>query len=90
MRKNFDSIITYVDYGHIRYNIKTLMKKRNLSKSQMVKRTGLHHQVIERYTNDDITRFDRDILAKICYILDCKLEDIMTYIPPTENDKKDL
>lgn len=56
----------------------------------MVKRTGLHHQVIERYTNDDITRFDRDILAKICYILDCKLEDIMTYIPPTENDKKDL
>ena len=84
MRKNNESIITYKDYGHIRYNIKTIMRKKNLSKNMLAKKTGLHHQVIDRYTEDNITRFDRDVLAKICYILDCKLEDIITYIPPEE------
>ena len=81
MNKN-DSIITYIDYGSIKYDIKPIMKKRNLSKNQIVKKTGLHHQVIERYINDSVTRFDREVLAKLCYVLDCKLEDIITYVKP--------
>lgn len=80
--KSYNSIITYIDYGYILYDIKSVMKKRNLTKNQIVKKTGLHHQVIERYMSDSVTRFDRDVLAKLCYVLDCSLEEIITYVRP--------
>lgn len=82
--KSYNSIITYIDYGYILYDIKSVMKKRNLTKNQIVKKTGLHHQVIERYMSDSVTRFDRDVLAKLCYVLDCSLEEIITYVGPKE------
>ena len=83
MNKN-GSIITYIDYGYIKYDIKPIMKKRKLSKNQIVKKTGLHHQVIERYMNDSVTRFDRDVLAKLCYVLDCNFDEIISYVSPKD------
>ena len=77
-----NSVIVYVDYGSIYFNIKDIMQKKNLSKNQVAKKTGLHHQIIERYYNGTVTRFDKDILAKFCFIFDCKLEDIMYYEKP--------
>ena len=79
-----DGIITYIDYGYIKYDIKSIMNKKNLSKNQIVKKTGLHHQIIERYINNSITRFDKDVLAKLCYILDCRLDEIITYVRPND------
>ena len=75
-----DYIITYADYGSIHYDIKSIMKKRNLTKSQIVKRTGLHNQIVERYVNGSITRFDKEVLAKLCFVLKCELNDIMYYV----------
>jgi len=80
--KKADSIITYIDYGEIVYDIKRIMKKKNLTKNQIVKKTGLHHQVVERYMSGTVVRFDKDILAKLCYILDCDLQEIMYYSKP--------
>ncbi len=76
------NIVTYVDYGTIKFDIKTLMKKKKITKSQLVKRTGLHHQIIERYMSGNITRYDKDILAKLCYVLEGDLEDILRYEEP--------
>lgn len=82
--KKQDSIITYIDYGYIKYDIKSMMKRKNLTKTQIVKKTGLHHQVIERYMNDTITRYDKDVLAKLCYVLDCDLDEIIRYVRPKD------
>lgn len=86
--KKADSIITYVDYGKIVCDIQTVMKKRNLSKNQVVKKTGLHHQVIQRYMDGNIARYDRDILAKLCYVFDCKLSEILYYSDPIIDTNK--
>lgn len=81
---NENSIITYVDYGLIYFDINEIMKKRGISQTQLVKRTGLHNQIIERYMNGSITRYDKEVLAKICYVLSCSLNDIMYYISPKD------
>lgn len=82
--KNSDYIITYADYGSIHYDISSIMKKRNLTQSQIVKRTGLHNQIVERYISGSITRFDKDVLAKLCFVLNCELSDIMYYVRPKD------
>lgn len=78
--EKIDGIIRYIDYGKIDFDITQIMKQKNISKNQLAKKTGLHHQVIERYMNGTITRFDSDVLARLCYILECSIEDIMVYI----------
>ncbi len=77
-----NSVIIYADYGEIHLDIKTMMKKRNLTRTMLAKRTGLHHQIIDRYYNNTIARYDKDVLAKICFILECNLSDILYYEKP--------
>lgn len=43
---------------------------------------------LNKYLNNTITRFDADVLARICYVLDCKIEDILEYIPPEKQDRQ--
>ena len=39
---------------------------------------------INHYRNNEITRLDVDVLARICTVLDCKIEDLLEFIPPEE------
>lgn len=80
-----NSVIIYVDYGEIRFNIKKVMDEKNITKTQLAKRTGLHHQIIDRYYNNKIERYDKDILARICFILNCSLNEIMYYEKPKKH-----
>lgn len=82
---NNSSIVVYVEYGSMHFDIKKMMKKRKMTKTQLAKRTGLHHQIIDRYYNNNVTRYYKDVLAKLCFILDCSLSDILYYEKPKKN-----
>lgn len=74
-----DSIIMYKDYGEIEFDIKSIMDKKHITINQVVKKTGLHHQVIRRYYEGTVVRYDKDVLSKLCFVLDCELNQIMSY-----------
>ena len=73
------SVFELVNYGKVVIDVKTIMDKKNMTINQVVKRTGLHHRNISKYYNNEVTRYDGDTLAKLCYILECDLKDIMHY-----------
>ena len=51
----------------------------------MSKLTELKHSTIKSYyTNAPLTRIDLDVVAKMCYVLDCKISDILEYTSPNE------
>ena len=77
-----DSIIVYKDYGEIILDIKTIMDKKGISINQIVKKTGLHHQIVKRYYEGTAVRYDKDVLSKFCFVLECNLDDIMYYRKP--------
>ena len=52
-----NSIITYLNYGEVEVDIAKLMKKRNLSKTQLIKKSGIHHTTIDKYINKEIKRY---------------------------------
>lgn len=77
-----DSVVIYRDYGEVKLNIKKIMDKKGITINQVVKNTGLHHQVVRRYYDGTIVRYDKDVLSKLCFGLDCDLDDIMYYEKP--------
>ena len=74
-----ESIIMYKDYGDIIFDIKTVMDKKGITVSQVVKKTGLHHKVVRRYYDGTVIRYDKDVLSKLCFVLGCDLKDFMYY-----------
>lgn len=68
-------------YGEVHCNLKKVMKKRNISMYKLIRLSGLKYEVISKYYYDNVYRYDADVIAKFCYILDCKLSDIIKYIP---------
>ena len=44
------------------------------------------YDVIDRYyKNEVVSMVDMDFLAKVCYVLDCRVEDVLEYEKPAES-----
>lgn len=76
----------YKDYGSTRCNLNEIMKEEHLTKTMIVKKTGLHHRVVAKYMNNEIIRYDKDVLARFCYVLNCDISDLISYVVPKEKD----
>lgn len=83
MNTHVRGIVELKNYGKVEIKLKSIMDKKNISIYQMSKLTSLKHSTIKSYYNNcPITRVDLDVLSKLCYVLDCKIEDILEYSYP--------
>ena len=73
-------------YGQIYIKLDEMIKKAGISKNKLSQRAEMQRTQINRFCNNSITRLDTDVLARICTVLNCRIEDIIEFIPPTEND----
>jgi len=55
------------------------MNKSNISIYKLAKLTGLKYDVIMRYYHNHIIKYDAIVLAKLCYILNCSISDLLKY-----------
>ena len=67
--------------GKIVIKLDKYLKEHNISRSKLVRESGIRYDTLLSYCNEEVTRFDSYTLIKICDTLDCKLEDIISYIP---------
>ena len=67
------------DYGAFELNLDYLMLKNKISNYKLCVLTGTRYEVIVRYRLNLMQRYDRDVLAKICYVLDCKCDELIIY-----------
>lgn len=70
--------------GTIKIHIVELLKERGLSKSKFCQRAELQPTQLARYCNNSVARLDVDVLARMCKVLNCGIEDLLEYIPPEE------
>ncbi len=69
------------DYGRVIIKLQPIMDAKEINIYQMSKLTGLKYSTVKAYyTNEPLTRIDLDVLAKLCYVLDCKVSDILEYV----------
>lgn len=69
-----------MNYGRIKIKLDEQMSKKNISTYKLAKATELSYNTIQSYKeNELLSRVDLDILAKLCYTLNCKIEDLLEY-----------
>ncbi len=73
-------------YGTIRIKLDELIQKAGISKNKLSHRAEMQRSQINHYCNGNITRLDTDVLARICTVLDCRIEDLLEFVPP-QSDK---
>ena len=81
----FSGIVQYEikDYGCVRVKLAELLQRRGITRNRLRTLTGVKYEVIDRYyKGNNVIMADLDFLAKVCCVLDCKIEDLPEYQPP--------
>ena len=75
------SSIVYLntEYGKITCNLKKKKKKRNISIYRLADISNIKYEVIKRYYDNNILRYDANILAKLCFCLNCEVDSLLKY-----------
>ena len=77
---DINSIINIKDYGKIKIKLSEVMDEKGITRNKMRTLTGVKYEVIDRYYKaQNIERVDLDFLAKACYVLNCKIDDLLEY-----------
>lgn len=70
------------EYGKIIIKLDELIEKKGLSKNKLSHKAEMQRTQINNFCKNKITRLDVDVLARICTVLECKIEDLLEFIPP--------
>lgn len=72
-------VFTMNQYGSVKINIKKYMDSGKITRNALAKAINTRFEVIEKWYNGYVEKIDADILARICYVLDCTPGDIIQY-----------
>ena len=72
-------------FGSVRIELNELIQKSGISKNKLCQRAELQRTQLNNYCNNQISRLDIDVLARICTVLQCEIGDLLKFIPP-ENE----
>lgn len=72
-------VFTMNQYCSIKINLKKYMDSENITRNALAKAINTRFEVIDKWYNGYVEKIDADILARICYVLDCTPGDIIQY-----------
>ena len=73
------SVTTMCQYGKIKIKLRGIMEEKGLTRYQLSKITSTRFEVINKWYNGEVERIDSDVLARFCFVLNCKVEDLIEY-----------
>lgn len=70
-----------MEYGTIKIKLDELIEREGISKNKLSHKAEMQRSQINNYCNNRITRLDIDVLARMCTALDCRIEDLLEFVP---------
>lgn len=72
------------EFGTVKIKLDELLKERNISKNKFSQRAEMQRTQINQYCKNEISRLDIDVLARICTALECRIDELLEFIPPNK------
>ena len=67
------------NYGKVEIKLKKLMEDQNISINKLSQASQMQRYQLKKYMNNKVQRIDLQVLARLCYVLECNVEDILEY-----------
>lgn len=75
------------NYGTIRIKLDEMIEKQNISKNKLAHRAEMQRTQLNQFCKGTVTRLDTAVLARLCCALNCKIENLLEYVPPENKEK---
>lgn len=75
-----NSILLIKDYGHIKIKLKKLLDDRGMTRNYLARAINSRFEVVDKWYQNCVDKIDADILARMCYVLKCGVDDIIEYV----------
>ena len=79
-------VLIRADYGRVELRLKEVMDEIGISRNQLAKLIDARFEVVSKWYKGEVEKMDLDILARICYALDCTTDDLLQYVPGKEEE----
>ena len=76
---NSKSVFSIHEYGKISIHLKEIMDSKKMTRNYLARVSNTRFEVINKWYHNDVENMDLDILARICYVLECAPADIIRY-----------
>lgn len=73
-------LFEYKNYGTIQIDLDRIMKEKEVTTYELSSKANIRFQTIQNLRKNSCSRIDFEVLAKICYMLNCKVEDVIKYV----------
>ena len=70
-----------VENGCYLFKLDDILDDNNVSKNKVMRDTNTDFKVLQRIVNGDLSKIDVTVFARLCDYFNCKLTDIVEYIP---------
>ena len=67
--------------GYYNFKLDELLKEKKISINQLIRDTNTDFKVLKRMMTGELVRFDIFVLARLCDYFNCKITDIIEYVP---------
>lgn len=74
-------VFEFKEYGTIKINLDTIMVKKDISTYELSSKANIRFQTIQNLRQGTSSRIDLEVLAKLCYVLDCTPSTLIEYVP---------
>lgn len=68
-------------YQMIRIRLSTILGKLRWPQKKLADKAGIRSATVNLYYNECVKQVSLDVLDRMCKTLDCKVEDILEYVP---------
>lgn len=74
------------EYGMVINHLDELIQRRGISKNKLAQRAELQRTQLNKYCRNEVTRFDADVLARLCAVLECEIGELLEFVPPSSGE----
>ena len=76
---DINEIMQELEFGEINIKLDALLNERNISTYELSTKSNIRFQTVQSLRENKSTRINFNVLAKLCYTLNCQVEDLIEY-----------